>query len=320
MPTSILITGVSGFIGSHVASLAAAEGHSVVGLDVTAPSKQVRNSLASFQELSLSSGEPISLLSEFNPDWCIHCAGMASVPNSFELPVDDFAAGPLATIHLLNQIRRQTPQCRTVLLSSAAVYGNPKGLPISETCEVTPLSPYGWHKRLSEQVCGEFSQLFNLPTAIARIFSAYGPGLRKQVVWDLCEKFASRKEVFLQGKGTESRDFIYVSDIARGLLTIAEKGQMGGNLYNLAGGEEVPIRLVAEKVRAELNLEDVPFDFSGKLPPGTPSRWQADVTAMKALGFSPEVPFSTGIFEFVDWWKKERNYTPVESLSESLAH
>src|SRR5438552_189686 len=79
------------------------------------------------------------------------------------------------------------------------------------------LSPYGYHKRQAELICEEFSRVYALPTAVARIFSAYGPGLRRQVVWDICEKALATGKLELRGTGAESRDFIHAADIARGL-------------------------------------------------------------------------------------------------------
>jgi UDP-glucose 4-epimerase len=305
MSATILVTGVAGFIGSEVAAFAKRLGWRVIGLDIVEPDRKTDSNLEFFQCASLGSADLVSVLNDYVPTFCVHCAGSSSVPKSFESPVADFESGPRGTFHLLDNLRRHAPGCRFVFVSSAAVYGNPSKLPVAEDQAAAPLSPYGWHKWLSEQVCNEFAQLFGVPVAIARVFSAYGPRLRRQVIWDLCKKFADGNKVVLEGTGDESRDFIHVSDIARGLITIAEKGMMESSVYNLAAGEEISIRLVAEKIRAEFELFAQPFCFSGNLPKGTPSRWQAEISAIGTLGFKPQVAFSSGLVAYVDWWKTQ---------------
>jgi UDP-glucose 4-epimerase len=302
---TVLITGVAGFIGSHVAAASRQKGWRVVGMDSLEPDEQRRAELTMFQRALLGSDAVTTVLQELAPDFCIHCAGQSSVPQSFTTPVRDFESGPHATFHLLDQLRQAVPQCRVVFLSSAAVYGNPTQLPVREDHTVAPLSPYGWHKWLTEQVCQEFVHLFNTPIAVARIFSAYGPGLRRQVLWDLCEKFTADGEVVLHGTGEESRDFVHINDIASGLLIIAERGEMKGNVYNLALGEEIPIRRLAESIRLALGQAERPFRFSGILPVGTPSQWRADITALRALGFAPQVSFEAGVATYVDWWRSQ---------------
>jgi UDP-glucose 4-epimerase len=303
---TLLITGVSGFIGAYVAAAAQREGWPVIGIDRIKPSQPVLDCLTEFQPASLGRESIVGLIQRHAPAVCIHCAGQASVPQSFEIPLADFEAGPQATIALFEQLRKHAPQCRVVMLSSAAVYGNPRELPIHETHAVAPLSPYGWHKLIAEQLCREYHNLFNLPVAIVRIFSAYGEGLRRQVCWDLCEKFAQPSEVVLQGTGVESRDFIHASDIAQGLLAVAERGQMNGRIYNLANGEEVQISQVAEQIRTALGMAERSFHFSGDLPLGTPVRWRADITSVRQLRFAPAQTFATGIANYVMWWKNQR--------------
>jgi UDP-glucose 4-epimerase len=307
MRGTILITGVSGFIGSHAAAAARATGWRTLGLDMVAPPERTRALLDSFHTARLGEDALTNWLAVSPPDYCFHCAGVASVPQSFAAPAEDFESGPRATFHLLEQLRRHAPQCRTVFLSSAAVYGNPERLPVDENQSIAPLSPYGWHKWLSEQVCRQAAQLFQTRVAVARIFSAYGPGLRKQVVWDLCEKFAAGGPVTLQGNGAESRDFIHVSDIIAGLFTIAEKGDMNCGLYNLSAGVETPISVLAQTVRAGLELDGQAFGFSGTLPQGTPSRWRADITKLSELGFAPSVTLTDGIASVIRWRREQQS-------------
>jgi UDP-glucose 4-epimerase len=109
------------------------------------------------------------LLAAERPQVCIHCAGRASVPQSMKDPAPDFRDNTALTFELLNLLRQYVPGCRFLLLSSAAVYGNPRSLPVGEGDEVRPVSPYGFHKRQCELLCQEFSSIYGVPTASVRI-------------------------------------------------------------------------------------------------------------------------------------------------------
>ena len=127
--------------------------------------------------------------------------------------------------------------------------------PVSETHKPAPLSPYGYHKLQCELLCEEFARLFALPTATARIFSAYGPGLRRQVVWDIFERVLTTGALVLHGTGAESRDFIHATDIARALVRLADMAPCQGEVYNVASGEEVTIAGLARAARRDARCD-----------------------------------------------------------------
>ena len=205
---------------------------------------------------------------------------------------------------MLDALLRWAPRCRFLLLSSAAVYGDPVSLPVSEEHAVAPLSPYGYHKRQCELLCEEFSRIYDLPTVAVRIFSAYGPGLRRQVVWDICAKALGNEVVGLRGTGNESRDFIHAHDVARALALLASAGTARGEVYNLANGEETTIRELAERLVATLGLASS-VEFDGAATPGQPLRWRADLGRVASLGFRTEVPLDRGLCETAAWARAE---------------
>ena len=245
---SALVIGVAGFIGRYIARYFSEQGWSVIGIDSSPPENAPLANLAKYYRLSLPDAELATVLQENYPSLCVHCAGRASVGLSIIDPSADFHSGTVLTFEILNSLRLYTPDCRFIFLSSAAVYGNPESLPIRETQSLAPISPYGFHKRQSEQLCLEFTKVYNLKTAIVRIFSAYGPGLRRQVLWDICQKAITQDSLKLQGTGTESRDFIHALDIAKALLVIAHSAPMEANIYNLGSGREVAIAELANLI------------------------------------------------------------------------
>ncbi|MBD2165777.1 NAD-dependent epimerase/dehydratase family protein [Calothrix membranacea FACHB-236] len=301
---SVLVTGVAGFIGRYIARYFSIQGWSVIGVDNAPPENAPLANLIAYNRLQLPDGGLDKFIQEYSPQICIHCAGRASVGLSITDPIADFYSNTALTFEVLNSLRLNAPECRLIFLSSAAVYGNPESLPIQETQSLAPLSPYGFHKLHCEQLCLEFTKVYGLPTASVRIFSAYGPGLRRQVVWDICWKALTQNVVTLQGSGLESRDFIHALDIAKALRVIATTAPMQGEVYNLASGLKVTIADLAEIVLDALDYEGNP-KFDGIVPAGNPLYWQADISKLNSLGFQPSVPLEQGIKTFANWCRAE---------------
>jgi UDP-glucose 4-epimerase len=301
---SVLITGVAGFIGRYTARYFAEQGYSVIGIDNSPPENAPLSNLTSYHRLRLPDNELSVIVKRESPDVCIHCAGRASVGLSVIDPNSDFYANTVLTFEILNTLRLYAPQCRFIFLSSAAVYGNPESLPIREEQAKLPLSPYGFHKLQCEQLCLEFFKVYGLPTANVRIFSAYGPGIRRQVLWDICNRAITKNDVMLQGTGNESRDFIHAIDIAKALLLVSDSGPMQGESYNLASGREVKISHLARLLLNALEYDAIP-QFDGVVPVGNPLNWQADISKLTELGFEISVPLEKGIKTFASWCRAE---------------
>jgi UDP-glucose 4-epimerase len=203
------------------------------------------------------------------------------------------------TATLLEALRKHAPRARVVYVSSAAVYGDPPVLPVTEEAPTRPLSPYGYHRLMAELLVEEACRLQGAWGAIARVFSAYGPGLSRQVVFDLCSRGVRHEELVLDGTGDESRDFVHGSDVARALLAIAEGGSGQGERYNVASGVETTIRALADLVARETGAG--PVQFTGRVRAGDPKRWRADVSRLQRLGFMSRKGLEEGVREVVDW-------------------
>jgi UDP-glucose 4-epimerase len=301
---TILITGAEGFIGRYAARHFTERGFKVVGVDNAAAEHAALPWGGNYHCMQLPDSTFPSLLRTHKPWACIHCAGSSSVPASVLDPAGDFRANTLLTFEVLEAVRQHAPACRFLLLSSASVYGNPQVLPVQEGYPPGPISPYGFHKLQAEQACREYALVYGLAAASARIFSAYGPGLRRQVLWDITRKALTEPDVLLQGTGGESRDFIHAKDIARGLDTLLEHAPMSGEAYNLASGRETRIADLALLIVDELGGA-AKVVFTGELPSGTPKNWMADMSMLSDMGFSPEISMEDGVREFVAWARHE---------------
>jgi dTDP-glucose 4,6-dehydratase/UDP-glucose 4-epimerase len=190
-------------------------------------------------------------------------------------------------------------------LSSAAVYGNPLELPTHENAPTLPLSPYGYHKLISELLMKEYSQCFGLRTLSLRVFSAYGSGQKKLLFWDLHKKIEAASGIIkLFGTGEESRDYIHADDIAKQVLLVIENANFEGESLNVANGQEVRISTVANlfKKYYPTNFE---FEFNNEVRLGDPLNWCADISKMKDWGYEPSIYLEEGISRYIHWLKND---------------
>jgi UDP-glucose 4-epimerase len=279
-------------------------GFTVVGLGRGARENAPLPWLSEYHQIELPSPRVVELLTRTRPDIIVHCAGRASVESSFLTPLADYHQNTLMVVELLEALRQVGSSAKFLLISSAAVYGNPERQPITEDSRKSPLSPYGFHKLEAELACQKYAELFGVRIAVARVFSAYGVGLRRQVVWDIARRAICDDEVRLRGTGHESRDFIHGKDVARALLAIAESTLEGGEVINVANGREVPIIELAELIVSAV-APGKRLTFTGEPSSGAPLNWCADVLRLKKLGFSPSIGFEGGVSDGAKWVRDE---------------
>jgi len=302
---SALVLGANGFIGSHLVSKLKRQGSYVVGIDIGEAPPNSLNLLPpqTFIKIHLPDPGFARILHEYQPDIVINAAGSASVPASLADPSRDFYNSVHVCFFVLEELRKNLPGCRFLQLSSAAVYGNPTELPIRESTALMPISPYGYNKLICEIKAEEYAKIFDLKTSTLRIFSAFGPGLRKQLLWDLYQKSQAEKTISLFGTGAETRDFIFIDDIIRVIELVAEKGQFSGDVYNVANGCEVSIRTLTKLFLEQLGLGGMDIRFSGITKPGDPLRWCADIGRIEQLGYAPQFNLEQGLAEYAGWVK-----------------
>jgi UDP-glucose 4-epimerase len=298
----VLITGAAGFLGGYCAREMELAGWNVIGVDGASPENAGLSSGMAYFSVRLPDEGFRRMLEENPPDACVHCAGRASVLDSFKDPSSDFIGSVWLTHWVLEQLRRFAPGCRFVLLSSAAVYGEPEVLPVPESVDCNPMSPYGYHKRCAELLVGEYSTLHGLHGTSLRIFSAFGAGLRRQILWEIGSQFVMTGRIRLQGTGSETRDFIHAADIARAVRLVIERAPGQGEIFNLASGSEVSI---GELAREMTRIGGGAFDpeFEGRGRPGDPLHWQAEISRIRELGFEPSVDILRYLPTYLTWVK-----------------
>lgn len=244
------------------------------------------------------------LIGKYAPKAIVHAAGPANVRNSFRNPSLDLQAQVMPWLTVLEALRLSGAPTAVVLCSSAAVYGNPDKLPVSEAAAYKPISPYGYHKVLKETMLQEYVALHSVKGSIARIFSTYGPGLRQLAVWEITRRMLAGEHK-IDGTGRETRDFLYIGDVASALVQIAAASPHTCSVYNVGSGTETQIIELARLLGRELGLVNLKLcgDGSTGATIGKPARWCADTTALCELGAARPVSLEDGLRETVRWIK-----------------
>jgi UDP-glucose 4-epimerase len=294
----IMVTGAAGFIGLAVIEHLTNMGLRVAALDLRAleTSPDVSTyavDLCQFEQLQ-------RIVLECQPKCVICASGSTDVQYSFEHPATDFFAQTTSLLNVLEAVRTVSPHTRVIMVSSAAVYGNPASRPISEGAPLRPISPYGYHKLAQETLVTEYRELFGVRSCIARLFSTYGPRQTRLAVWDISRR-ALAKDPLVLGMGDESRDYLHIAEVARAICLLATNDQSTlPCVVNVASGCETPLSRLVADVYDACDFQGVPV-WSGANRLGNPTRWCADISVLRGLGFENRVNLRDGIFRTVEW-------------------
>lgn len=314
----VLVTGVAGFIGSHVAEALLRDGATVIGLDNFDPYygrdvkegvlAEVRNSEGGerlrFAECDLrSAGDLAQLFEAERPTSVIHLAAKAGVRPSIAEPAAYSSVNVEGTVNVLELCRQYSEIDRVVVASSSSVYGNNSSVPFTEADEVAhPISPYAATKRSCELIGHAYHHLHGMPIAMLRFFTVYGPRQRPDLaISKFIDLIESGRTIQMFGDGTSSRDYTYIDDIVAGVLASHDRiPEYGYRIWNLGGNEPVTlsemIRVVSEACGREATIERLPMQ------PGDVERTFADLgRSGSELGYSPTTSFSDGVAKQVAW-------------------
>ncbi len=303
----VWVTGAIGFIGRHLCNYLSKQDYQVSGIGHGAYFPEVSKQAeithwingdieaTNLQQLLEKSGHPATIY---------HLAGGSSVGLSLQTPAEDFRRSVVSTAALLEWIRSSSPQTKLVVSSSAAIYGDTPAENIPEEGTFTPYSPYGFHKRASELLCASYAQNFGLQIAIVRLFSIYGPGLRKQLLWDLCCRLQkSPTTLELHGTGNEIRDWLYIQDAIEILVAASTAASPVPLIVNGGTGQGTCVRDVATLLSQKMS-PSVELKFSGQQRVGDPFSLVADTTRLQTLNYTPQYSLDSGLDNYVSWFKQ----------------
>jgi UDP-glucose 4-epimerase len=304
---TVLVTGGCGFIGSHLVEQLVGRGFKVTVADNFANSTidnlaRVKDDVEVL-EMNVNSDTFKQIVADRNFDVIYHLAANAYVPPSVKDPIYDFENNLVSTIGLLETIRRAELDPKVIVASSAAVYGNPVTVPITEEMITDPISPYGVGKLAMERYTDVYSRVYGMRTASARFFSAYGPRQKKQIVYDFIGKLKKDPTTMvILGDGTQMRDLVFVEDIVQALLVIMDNSPLDGTTYNVATGVGHTTTEIAQTIVDAMGL-DAKFTYTGSVRPGDPHVWIADITRIRGIGYEPTHTLAQGIKKTIEWYE-----------------
>lgn len=292
------VTGAAGFIGPHVAARLERDGWRVVGIDrapMSNPSGIVGEIAPSVLDQAARRVGPPALV--------FHAAGAGTVGASARDPAASHHDTVSSVQTMVGWLRAHAPGALFILPSSAAVYGNAGARPLAEETPLAPISVYGRHKRDAEDAALSAADQ-DLRVAILRLFSVYGPGLRKQLPWDLSRKLrANPARLELSGTGDETRDFFAVSDVAD-LVAFLARG-VGPAPCVVNGGTGIATRIDAFAAAfAEASGAAPVIAFNGETRAEDPKHLYADTSRLTALGFMPRGRLCPGLRAYAEWLRK----------------
>jgi nucleoside-diphosphate-sugar epimerase len=307
--TRCLVTGVAGFVGSHLAMRLLADGHEVIGLDDLSEGSLAN--LRSASEVAFVEGdlrdEGAVRAAAKGCDVIFHQGAVRSVPRSVEAPALTTDVNVRGTINVLMAAREES--ARVVFASSSSVYGDQEWFPLNELLQPRPRSPYAASKLAGEAFCHAWSRSYGTPTVSLRYFNVYGPGQ------DPSSDYAMAVPLFvlaclkgarptIHGDGEQARDFTYIDDaIEANVLAMRAPSQAWGGVFNVGGGQTPTsvnslLGIIAEVTGAH------PQPVHGPSRPGDVRRTHADITrAHDILGYTPRTLLRIGLERTVEWFR-----------------
>lgn len=304
-PVAIILGG-AGFIGRHVCRQFTDNGYTVhaVGHGSWGETERANWGVERWVAADITTASIHEAAGLDVPSVLVHCGGSGSVSSSYAAPFEEFTRSVLSTASILEYARLSDGRSpRVVLTSSAAVYGDQGEVDLDETGIRSPASPYGFNKVACEDLCSTYSRFFDVPSSVVRLFSVYGEGLRKQLLWDAMNKLALGQFTFF-GSGHELRDWIHVDDAARLIFLAATASHQGPfEVCNGANQHESICDVLTELFRLAGSRESP--QFNGMTHVGNPHRLTSNCSqAHSLLGWQPTINLEEGLARYVRWYLK----------------
>jgi UDP-glucose 4-epimerase len=295
----VLVTGAAGFIGGCLATHFQGAGARVF-VDVA------REDSGATKRWPLTVSGLFQATGGEQPDAILHAAGSGTVAKVAAQPALELPANLGALLAVLQYMQSHAPNARLVLLSSAALYGNAPPAPQAESDARPPLSLYGVAKAQAEQLAAYFADHQGLQATAVRLFSVYGPGLRKQLLWDAMTKFRAGTATFF-GTGQERRDWVHIDDVSRFMECLLQRRALRNfDVYNCAGSAATTAEVLSTLATASGAPPPV---FSGQSRPGDPMSLVADCGKAKCeLDWQPTVPWAEGIAQYAHWFAQVHHH------------
>ena len=286
---NVLVTGGSGFVGSHVAYVLEEQGHDVTVFDLVAPRRDCR-----FKRGDLTRREDV-IAATAGMDAVCHLGAVGDVYLAFERPYLAADLNARGTAHVMEGALKNGLR-KVVYASTWEVYGHPQYEPIDEQHPTRPDHPYSITKLAGEQLALAYQRLRRVPVVALRLGTAYGLRMRPNAVFSIfISRAASGEPITIAGTGAQSRQFTHARDIGRA-FGLALTLDVDGEVFNITSEESISIYQLAQLIAAELPTE---ITFAEARPGDVPSALISAAKAKEHLGWQPHVDFLTGLRQLI---------------------
>ncbi|HEY2597967.1 MAG TPA: NAD-dependent epimerase/dehydratase family protein [Candidatus Dormibacteraeota bacterium] len=307
----VVVTGVAGFIGSHLGERLLAAGHDVVGIDCFADyyerARKEHNLERSrshdrfhFEPADLVDADLAPLLD--GADVVYHLAGQPGVRPSWGNQFDRYVRDNVIATQRLLEALKKSPIKRFVFAGSSSVYGDAERFPTKETALPRPLSPYGVTKLAAEHLTLLYTRNFGIPAVSVRYFTVYGPRQRPDMAFSrFMQAMSDGEDIEVFGDGDQTREFTYVSDAVDGTIKAAT-ADVVGQIFNLGGGSRVTVNKVLATLEEISGLSVRRQNLPAAL--GDPRHTGASINlARERLGWEPRVSLAEGLAKQWEWFR-----------------
>lgn len=305
----ILITGGAGFIGSHLAEYFTNSNHEVFILDNLSTGH--RSNVSFIDDLHFIENDVTNktlvqdLIKEEQFDIVIHLAAVVSVVETINNPILSQKVNIDGTLNILEANRQYNENLKKfVFASSAAVYGNTKGLPKKVETFIDPESPYAIEKYAGEQYTKLYNKLYGLPTTALRFFNIYGPRQDPSspysgVLSIMHSKFQKDEAFKFFGDGEQTRDFVYVKDLVQAVSIVINSDYANGGIYNLGTSKPLSLLEMFDEFK-KLYSKTIDYSFT-EARSGDIKHSYAEIDDLKALGYTPKYSVEEGLKEYINY-------------------
>lgn len=312
----VLVTGGTGFLGSHIVERCLNEGSYVRVFSTGNTTDKIRH-LVKNPCLSVIQGD----ITDFNSlmkatkgiDLVMHFASFTRTGETYYAPLKDFKTNVSGTLLLLEAMRKNEVG-KIVFASTGKVYGNAQYTPIDEKHPIEPVDPYGVGKYVCEKYISLYHKLFKAGYINLRIFGIYGPrqlpkpGSLVGVISIFVENILKGKDIAIYGDGSLKRDFLYIDDFVNITFNLIKHG-LWGNTFNIASGRQVTLREVVEILSRELKSHKFKVRF--KRPLKSDVDLVPDISFLKSkIDYRPGISLEEGITRYIAWYKEQVCYGP----------
>ena len=300
-----LITGSSGFIGSHLTAELEANGYEVVRCDLNETENTVAMDIMNLEMIQ-------GVLEKYQPDVIINMAGQANVGLSWKKPQLTVQLNTVGLINILEAVRASNPKIRVIAVGSSDEYGSleERGANVTEDIPVKPITPYAISKQAQELFAQLYVRSYGMDICMIRLFNLGGPGQAKgYIISDfssgIAEVEAGKKEFMSVGNLESARDFTHVKDACRAVRLIAEKGHTG-EVYNISSGVTHKAQEVLDKLVSMAKVPiDVRQDPARMRPSDTPVVCGNHDKLTSHTGWQPELGLDQILADALDYWRAQ---------------